>query len=80
MNGKELKDIEFPPSTKLAQREQRAGCTSALLEQQLRSVFAMTEVGSGHNKHRNIPLRCRKAELFPGRSNFKAFFHSPRTG
>lgn len=26
---KELKDMEFPPSTKL---EQRAGCTSALLE------------------------------------------------
>lgn len=29
MNGKELKDMEFPPSTKL---EQKAGCTSALLE------------------------------------------------
>lgn len=25
-------------------------------------------------------VRCRKAELFPASSNFKAFFHSPRTG
>lgn len=47
---------------------------------QLQLVFAIAEVGSGQGKHRNIPMRRRKRGLFPGRSDFKAFFHSSRTG